>query len=146
LLPARHPIAFLEGSSLKQVGTLPLRRKKKSVEVLLVTSRDTGRWVIPKGWPSKRMTDAAAAAREARQEAGVTGAISRVLCGTYRYRKVERHLTRVVDVDVYILWVKKERKRWREKDERRRSWFPLEKATRSVRERGLKVILRSLTI
>jgi 8-oxo-dGTP pyrophosphatase MutT (NUDIX family) len=35
------------------------------VEVMLVTSRDTGRWVIPKGWPKGRKAPHASAAREA---------------------------------------------------------------------------------
>jgi 8-oxo-dGTP pyrophosphatase MutT (NUDIX family) len=66
----------------KQVAALPLRKKRdKTLEVLLVSSRDTGRWVIPKGWPSKRMSDSAAAAREAKQEAGVTGKISKRIYG-----------------------------------------------------------------
>ena len=65
----------------KQVAALPVRRGEDgSLEVLLVTSRETGRWVIPKGWPSKRLSDREAAAREARQEAGVTGTIKNKKC------------------------------------------------------------------
>ena len=60
----------------RQVAALPLRRSKKgALEILLVTSRTTGRWIIPKGWPSKRIKDHKAAAREARQEGGVKGKI-----------------------------------------------------------------------
>ena len=92
---------------LKQVGALPVRRTRKGpLEVLLVSSRDTGRWVIPKGWPSKRMTDAAAAAREARQEAGITGKIASKSYGSYRYRKIDEGGVRVIEVAVYLLRVK----------------------------------------
>ena len=114
------------------------------MEILLVTSRDTGRWVIPKGWPSKRMTDAAAAAREARQEAGVTGKTSAKICGTYRYRKLELDRMRMIEVDVFILRVKREKKRWREKGERQRAWFNKDEAANKVREPSLKSIIRSL--
>jgi 8-oxo-dGTP pyrophosphatase MutT (NUDIX family) len=100
--------------------------------------------VIPKGWPSKRMTDAAAAAREANQEAGVTGKTSKEICGSYRYRKIEIDRVRVVEVGVFVLRVKKEKKRWREKGQRQRAWFDRDEAARKVREPGLKTIIREL--
>lgn len=100
---------------LKQVGALPVRKSSDgSFEIMLVTSHDTGRWVIPKGWPSKRMTNASATSREAKQEAGVTGKIASAPIGSYRYRKVEKDSSTLIEVDVYRLAVKKERKRWPE--------------------------------
>ena len=72
------------------MAALPLRLAKDGeFEILLVTSRDTGRWIIPKGWTSKRIKDCKAAAREAREEAGVKGKILRDAIGTYRYFKRE---------------------------------------------------------
>jgi 8-oxo-dGTP pyrophosphatase MutT (NUDIX family) len=131
--------------SSKQVAALPLRKKRdKTLEVLLVSSRDTGRWVIPKGWPSKRMSDSAAAAREAKQEAGVTGKISKRIYGHYRYRKIEKESTQLIEVAVYVLWVKKEKKQWREKTERQRTWFDVETASRKVREPKLRALLSAL--
>lgn len=130
---------------LKQVGALPVRKASNGeVEILLVTSRDTGRWVIPKGWPSKRMTDASAALREARQEAGVTGKIAAAPIGSYRYRKLENDSSRLIEVSVYRLAVKKERKSWPEKLERSRAWFDLETAARRVREPRLKTLIAAL--
>jgi ADP-ribose pyrophosphatase YjhB (NUDIX family) len=38
--------------------------------VLLVTSRETGRWIIPKGGPIKGFKPAKTAAREAYEDAG----------------------------------------------------------------------------
>jgi len=131
--------------TLKQVAALPLRKKRdKTLEVLLVSSRDTGRWIIPKGWPSKRMSDSAAAAREAKQEAGVTGKISKDIYGTYRYRKIEKESSRLIEVAVYLLWVKKEKKQWREKTERNRTWFDVKTASRKVREPKLRALLSAL--
>ena len=130
---------------LKQVGALPLRKAPgNTIEVLLVSSRDTGRWVIPKGWPSKRMTDSAAAAREARQEAGVTGKIAKKPYGNYRYRKIEKENVRLIEVTVYLLWVKKEKKQWKEKAERNRVWFDVETASRKVREPKLRALISAL--
>lgn len=130
---------------LKQVGALPLRKApSNTIEVLLVSSRDTGRWVIPKGWPSKRMADSAAAAREAKQEAGVTGKIAKKPVGTYRYRKIEKENIRLIEVDVYVLWVKKEKKQWKEKAERNRVWFDAQTASRKVREPNLRALISAL--
>lgn len=131
---------------LKQVGALPLRKApSNTIEVLLVSSRDTGRWVIPKGWPSKRMVDSAAAAREAKQEAGVVGKIAKKPVGNYRYRKIEKENVRLIEVDVYLLWVKKEKKQWKEKAERNRVWFDAETASRKVREPNLRALISALT-
>jgi hypothetical protein len=48
-----------------QYGALPYRRTKTgTLEILLVTSRNTRRWIIPKGWPIKGMKPAKSAARE----------------------------------------------------------------------------------
>jgi 8-oxo-dGTP pyrophosphatase MutT (NUDIX family) len=130
---------------LKQVGALPLRKApSNTIEVLLVSSRDTGRWVIPKGWPSKRMVDSAAAAREAKQEAGVVGKIAKKPVGNYRYRKIEKENVRLIEVDVYLLWVKKEKKQWKEKAERNRVWFDAETASRKVREPNLRALISAL--
>ncbi len=124
---------------------MPLRKApSNTIEVLLVSSRDTGRWVIPKGWPSKRMVDSAAAAREAKQEAGVVGKIAKKPVGNYRYRKIEKENVRLIEVDVYLLWVKKEKKQWKEKAERNRVWFDAETASRKVREPNLRALISAL--
>lgn len=129
----------------KQVAALPVRRGEDgSLEVLLVTSRETGRWVIPKGWPSKRLSDREAAAREARQEAGVIGTIKNKPIGAFRYRKVEPEGTRLLAVTVYLLKVEREKKRWPEQDQRKRTWFTAEAAARRVREPSLRKLIREV--
>ena len=131
--------------TIRQVAALPVRKTEAgSLEVLLVTSRDTGRWVLPKGWPSRRLKDKDAAAREAKQEAGVVGKISSKPIGNYRYRKLEGQNSRLVEVSVYILRVQKEKRRWREQTERERRWFPVAVAARRVREPRLKLLLKAL--
>ena len=54
-----------------QVAALPWRRNAEGrVEILMATSRDTGRWVLPKGWPHKKLSLAGSAAQEAWEETG----------------------------------------------------------------------------
>jgi 8-oxo-dGTP pyrophosphatase MutT (NUDIX family) len=130
----------------RQVAALPVRQLKNGVvEVLLVTSRETGRWIIPKGWTSKRLKDFEAAAREAMQEAGVEGRITTEAIGHYRYVKREVGSDRPVEVTVYLLAVKKQRKRWPEKSERLRVWFPASEAAAKVDEPELSRLISSMS-
>jgi ADP-ribose pyrophosphatase YjhB (NUDIX family) len=131
--------------SPRQVGALPVRQTKTgALEILLITSRDTRRWVIPKGWPRKRLGDPVAAAREARDEAGVTGRISSAPVGSYRYRKSDDGRVQIISVAVFVLTVDKEKKRWREQQQRQRAWFPIKIAARRVREPHLKRLIAGL--
>jgi 8-oxo-dGTP pyrophosphatase MutT (NUDIX family) len=124
---------------------LPLRLAKNgSIEILLVTSRDSGRWIIPKGWTSKRLRDRKAAAREAREEAGVKGKILREAIGSYRYIKRELGDGVLVEVRVFLLKVSKRCKRWPEKRERRRAWFDIVDAASRVSNPELSIIISML--
>ncbi len=129
----------------RQVAALPLRLAKNgAIEILLVTSRDTGRWIIPKGWPSKRLKDCKAAAREALEEAGVKGKIFRRAIGRYRYFKRELGNGGLVEVSVFLLKVSKHYRRWPEKSERRRAWFDLEDAASKVSDPELSTLIGML--
>jgi 8-oxo-dGTP pyrophosphatase MutT (NUDIX family) len=129
----------------RQVAALPLRQKKSGeIEVLLITSRGTGRWVIPKGWTSKRLKDHEAAIREAKQEAGVDGKITTGAIGSYRYFKSEISLVTPIDVAVYLLAVEKQWKRWPEKQERQRVWLPVEEAAEKVQEPDLSRLILAM--
>src|SRR5258708_7732746 len=71
-----------------QYGALPYRfTPEASLEILLVTTRQTKRWIIPKGWPIKRLKPAKSAAREAFEEAGVRGKIGMKSVGLFAYEK-----------------------------------------------------------
>jgi 8-oxo-dGTP pyrophosphatase MutT (NUDIX family) len=41
---------------LQQYAALPVTGHEGRFQVLLITSRVTGRWIIPKGHPEKKMT------------------------------------------------------------------------------------------
>lgn len=112
-----------------QCGALCWRENGPDVEILLVTSRDTGRWVIPKGWPMVGKTLAEAAAQEAWEEAGIRGVIHPVPIGSYRYTKPEQGVE--LEVVVFSLSVTRAATKFPESKQRRRTWLSLEKAAAS---------------
>lgn len=121
-----------------QYGALCWRPAEGGVEVLLITSRDTGRWVIPKGWPMQGLSPESAAAQEAWEEAGVEGTVSPVTVGRYGYQKclsVEASIP--CAVAVYGLRVQRMSDKFPEVRERRRAWFAPDEAARLVNEPDL---------
>jgi len=128
-----------------QVAALCLRDGKAGREVLMVTSRRTGRWVLPKGWPMKRRTLAGAAQQEAWEEAGVIGRVDETPIGYYSYQK--RHRTGLMlacRVEVFRLEVAHLARDWPEKKKRKRRWMPIEAAATAVDEPELAAMLRAL--
>jgi len=126
----------------RQFGALPYRADG-DLEVLLVTTRETGRWVIPKGWPMIGKTPRAAAAREALEEAGVVGKPGRRRLGAYNYPKLLKSgATVVCRVTVFPLEVVEQKTEWREQDQRQTRWFTPTEAAEVVQEPGLSAIIR----
>ena len=125
-----------------QVGALPYRLSP-GLEILLVTSRETGRWVIPKGWPMKSKSRREAAAVEALEEAGVEGRATRKPLGDFEYVKIlASGDAQPCRVSVFALEVTRQRETWREKGQRTTEWFPWERAFDAVSEPGLKRLIR----
>lgn len=125
-----------------QVAALCWRFEDGKPKVLLVTSRETGRWVLPKGWPERGAEAHEDAAREAWEEAGVRGAASPECLGFYAYHKVlgpEKGIPCVVAV--YPLAVTALKASYPEAGERRRKWFSPAKAAEKVAEPELKALL-----
>ncbi|WP_414714439.1 DUF47 family protein [Sphingobium sp.] len=114
------------------------------VRILLVTSRESRRWVIPKGNPKNGLAPHVAAAQEAEEEAGVCGPICPTPLGSYRYRKRKGNgASLMFDVDVYPLAVTRELSAWKEDKERERRWFSLAEAANAVEEEDLRYLIRS---
>lgn len=123
-----------------QVGALCL---DDAGRVLLITSRGTGRWIIPKGWPMEGRSLPGAAAREAWEEAGAVGRIQRNEIGRYNYLKDQDEGFSVpVEVRVFPFLISKLSEHFPEEGERTRQWFDLEEAAELVAEPGLAQILR----
>ena len=129
----------------KQIAALPVRRDEKgALRVALVTSRETRRYVIPKGWPMAGRKDHAAAAQDAREEAGLKGKIGKKPIGSYTYEKRQRGGTVPVKVKVFLLEVVEELEAWPEQGERKRVWLSPAKAAASVDEPELAEIIMAL--
>ena len=126
-----------------QYAALPWRLRDGEVQILLVTSRRTRRWIIPKGWPMDGIKPTEAAAREAEEEAGVTGVIEKTAVGHYNYMKLLRDGGELpCRVEVFPLKVTDESPDWDEMDARERRWCSVAEATGAVRELQLKMVIR----
>jgi len=128
-----------------QAAALCLREGKTGREVLMVTSRGTRRWVLPKGWPMKGRTLAGAALREAWEEAGVIGTVEETPVGWYGYDKTRRGgLPLSCRVEVFRVSVADLAREWPEARQRRREWMTLDKAAGLVAEPQLRELLLRL--
>jgi 8-oxo-dGTP pyrophosphatase MutT (NUDIX family) len=129
---------------IDQVAALCWRLKSSQLQILLVTSRETKRWVTPKGWPMKGLTDWNTAKREAFEEAGVEGRVRKQPVGAFSYGKRKKSgLVKQTQVSVFPLEVIKLTSSWPEKTERERCWFSLEEAATKVQEPELQNIIRT---
>ena len=128
-----------------QYGALPFRVAGGTVEILLATSRETRRWVIPKGWPMKGRPPHRTAEREAFEEAGLKGKIQHRSIGSYRYEKKLKDGAFVdCEVEVFPLKVSEQRRRWPEFEQRETRWFAPEQAAASVHEPELARLIKRL--
>jgi 8-oxo-dGTP pyrophosphatase MutT (NUDIX family) len=118
---------------------------KTRAEVMLITSRETRRWIIPKGWPQKGKAPHDSAAREAFEEAGVVGAVGKRAVGSFPYQKRLKNggLT-VCEVHVFPLRVRRQSKEWPEKEQREVKWLSAKEAAETVKEPMLGEIIRRL--
>lgn len=128
---------------LHQAGVIAYRVEGGKVEVLLVTSRDTGRWIIPKGNIDSRHTAAEAAQLEAFEEAGVEGEIvGSIPLGFYTYfKRLKSGANRATSVEVYLMRADQQRKKFPEKRERSFAWLPIDEAVECIQEPGVVPIL-----
>ena len=126
-----------------QVAALPYRQAADGgAEVLLVTSRDTGRWIVPKGNPMPGLADHEAAAVEAWEEAGVRGVVCPTPLGRYRYVKHRRfRAPRELDVVLYPMLVTEQTADWPERHQRVTQWVDLDRAAAAVAEPELKHLI-----
>src|SRR5246500_2879443 len=129
-----------------QYGALPYRLAAGSrPQFMLVTSRETRRWVIPKGWPKKGKSPQYSAAREAFEEAGVVGAVAKRPVGSFSYEKrLKNGAVVVCAVRVFALEVSRQSKQWPEKQERIVKWLSAAQAAQRVKEPNLGDIIRRM--
>ena len=126
-----------------QAAALPYRQDK-GLEVLLVSSLDTGRWIVPKGWPMKGRSNFEAAKQEAYEEAGVKGEIASEPAGSFHYNKRKRNgaVWRCL-VEVFPMEVKSRSRSWPEKAARKTRWCKWKEAAKMVDDAALGDIIRA---
>jgi 8-oxo-dGTP pyrophosphatase MutT (NUDIX family) len=131
---------------LTQYGVIPVRPTADGgVEVLLITSRETRRWVVPRGNPIAGKSPAESAAQEAFEEAGIRGVVDPEPVGRYFYRKRRRNGTLLpAEVRLFRMRVAEERDDWPEKAERERRWFAPPEAAAAVAESDLADLIRAV--
>lgn len=124
-----------------QVAALCYRIKGDKLQFCIVTTRGTGRWIIPRGWPTHKHTPADGAAIEAYEEAGVRGTAHPVSIGAYSYDKPLDDGVTPVMVVVYAIKITDTVKTWPEKGQRKRRWLSRKKAVAKLTEPGLRQIV-----
>ena len=130
-----------------QSAVLAWRMGEKGPEILLITSLETGRWIVPKGWPEADETLAASAEREAFEEAGIRGRVSQTPIGTYHYSKASASgLERRCEVQVFAMEVDEAEKRWPEKHQRDRRWLAPGDAAKRVLEPALAEMIAGFRV
>lgn len=129
-----------------QVALLCYRIKGTEREYLLVTSRDTGRWVLPKGWIKKGKSAERSALEEGWEEAGIVPKKTKPeLVGSYLYdKKFDKGLATPVEVSVYQIELSKLENKFPEASERKRRWMTRDEAAAAVNEPTLTKLLQSL--
>jgi len=135
-------LAAMSGAT-SQVAAIPIRWVGGRPEVLLITTRGTGRWTIPKGWPLAESLGAECAAREAFEEAGVLGRIEPYSIGVFEYWKRTKKDRTFLQVTAFALHVQEIARDWPEREERKRAWFSPEVACRLAANDELAVLIRA---
>ncbi|MFC7478399.1 NUDIX hydrolase [Dankookia sp. GCM10030260] len=143
----KQKLREIKTSSGRQCAALPLTMRDGETMVMLVTSRETRRWVLPKGWVEPELEPHEMAAREAFEEAGLIGEIEPEPVGHYSYDKRLRG-GRLVSCHVLVfpMWVKRQLKKWPEKKQRKTRWLTLGQAAMAVDEGDLMALLLRLAV
>lgn len=134
-----------KGAIIRQVAAVPFRLNGDGqIEVLLITSGTTRRFIVPKGWPMKGKSARSAAATEVREEAGVKGVTLKKPLGEYSYwKRLSRQFVQV-KVKVFLLEVSHESPDWKESAKRSRAWLAPADAARLIDETQLSALIATL--
>jgi 8-oxo-dGTP pyrophosphatase MutT (NUDIX family) len=140
------PETLFKGAFLQQYGAVCFRYvgDEEQIEILLITSRESRRWVLPKGWPIKKRKPFQTAAIEAFEEAGVEGSVRKKPIGRYTYLKeLGPDTVSPCIVELFQIEVKGLTADFKERGERVLAWVSPDEAARRVRELELKSLLVS---
>jgi 8-oxo-dGTP pyrophosphatase MutT (NUDIX family) len=138
---------YLPGGLRQQIGALCYRVNiaTNDLEVLLITTRESHRWAIPKGWPMDGKSPHQAAKQEALEEAGVSGKVSKRVFGHFTYMKCLSDGERVpCMVEVHLLRTEYAVAAYKERGQREILWCTCFEAAIKVGEPELKGLFRLL--
>ena len=126
-----------------QYGCLPFKVVLgKQPLILLITSRETGRWIVPKGRPERNRKAWQVAAQEAYEEAGVLGRVSTKSVGAYpSIKRLRSGATVPCTVRLFLMEVDQELDDWPERSQRQRRWVSAIEAEQLVSEPNLAKLL-----
>lgn len=127
----------------RQVAALVWRPGPVEADILLVTSRTSRRWLIPRGWSIEGKTDDLSALHEAFEEAGVYALRTDTMVGTYQYTKgLGDGSLLPCAVDVFAIRSPRLLDTWPEMGQRQRRWYGVEAAAAQVTEPALSDLIR----
>ncbi len=130
----------------QQYAALPYMQSGERVDVLLITRRRSGRWIIPKGWPEAPLSGPELAALEAYEEAGLKGRIGKKSIGSFSYIKQLEDGSKIkCEVTVYPLRVNAQYLDWPEKGQRQLRWLKKKKAVELIEELELAALIKKFT-
>jgi len=145
---AREPGKLFSGAFRQQYGAVCFRYigDTENIEILVISTRDTGRWIVPKGWPMKKKKPYEAAEIEAWEEAGVNGIVHKTPVGRYTYLKFldDGDIAPTI-VDLFQIEVTDQKNVFKENGQRQIAWVAPDEAARRVRELELKSLLVDFT-
>lgn len=134
------------GKPKKQIAALPIARGPEgALRVLVITSRETRRFIVPKGWPMKGLEDHRAAEIEAREEAGLIGQAHSKPIGSYLSWKRREQSFQLVRAKVFLFDVEGQLETWKEKGQREMRWLSIEDAAAIVDDPGLATVILDLS-
>jgi len=128
-----------------QIAALPCRVRNGELQVCLITSRRTRRWIIPKGWPEPDLSHSDTAKLEAWEEAGLEGKVVPETFASYKATKdLEDGLEMPIRMDVYLMIEPEQKKRFPEVGQRKVKWLCIDKASERISDEGLRRLLIQL--
>lgn len=145
-LRSKKSVAGMGRAIRVQYGVLPYTLTEVgSLQIVLVTTRQTRRWIIPKGWPIKGLKPPQSAAREAYEEAGVRGKVGAKSIGVFSCEKrmEESGVVTLCEVQVFPMPVKRQLEAWPEAHQREAQWFEARNALAAVKIDGLRELIKS---
>ena len=128
---------------VEQSGVIAYGLNEGNLSLVLITSKSTKRWVVPKGHIEPNLTAKESAEQEAFEEAGIEGVVSDVTVGSYDYTKHDKEDSNIYRVSLFPMEIQRLHNDWPEANLRARQWMTIPQAVNAVNEETLKLLLKN---